>query len=255
MTKKEWFSRLRNFIQGMPQEEQRRIFDYYEELYADKRESGMSEWDIIAEFGNPQEVAGKMLTEMSTLHSEDTDYRAPATPACRAEGDRRESASPRYGAREEHGTAQSQYGAQPNAAQPPYGAQTQYAAQPQYAAATPPTPEKRKFSFGRLLVFIFLLIPCGAILFALIFAGWAAFLALTVSGVVVAIGGGGSAVYTLVTAFDGSTWLAYAGAGLALVGAGIGLTCICSRLMGVFWKLTGKLCKSFYHFVFRRVKA
>ena len=30
MTKKEWFSRLRNFIQGMPQEEQRKIFDYYE---------------------------------------------------------------------------------------------------------------------------------------------------------------------------------------------------------------------------------
>ncbi len=240
MTKKEWFSRLRNFIQGMPQEEQRKIFDYYEELYADKRESGMSEWDIIAEFGNPQEVAGKMLTEMSTLHSEDADSRA-AAPVYPAESDRR--ASPR--------TAPPGYGAPPQYSPPP-----QYAESPHYAESPQsPAAEKRKFSFGRLLVFIFLLIPCGAILFALIFAVWAAFLALTVSGVVIAIGGGGSAIYTLATAFESGTWLAYAGAGLALVGAGIGLTCICSRLMGVFWKLTGKLCKSFYHFVFRRVKA
>ena len=229
MTKKEWFSRLRNFIQGMPQEEQRKIFDYYEELYADKRESGMSEWDIIAEFGNPQEVAGKMLTEMSTLHSEDADYRTAAAPVYPAERDRRAS---------------------PRTAVPGYAESPHYAESPQSPAA-----EKRKFSFGRLLVFIFLLIPCGAILFALIFAVWAAFLALTVSGVVIAIGGGGSAIYTLATAFESGTWLAYAGAGLALVGAGIGLTCICSRLMGVFWKLTGKLCKSFCHFVFRRVKA
>lgn len=217
MTKREWMARLKNYIQGLPLEEQKKIFDYYEELYADKRESGMTEWDIIAEFGNPQEVAGRMLTEMSTLHEPEDGFYAPRTQ----EAD--------------------------------YGAATRSTE----GSSLPPQEvrSRKKFSVGRLLVFLFVLIPCGLLLFALIAACWAVFLALTVSGVVVAVGGGITSAYTVATSFGTSLWLAYAGIGLAAIGAGIALTCICSRFMGGFVTLTRKLFRGFRNFISRRAAA
>ena len=220
MTKKQWFARLGRFIGGLPAEERKKIFDYYEELYADKRESGMTEWEILAEFGNPQEVAGKILSEMSTLHSEDLD----------------------------DGDAEDWEDEKPS----------RKVKKRKRAQDFPPQDEtrvKRKFSLSRFFVFLCVLLPLGILLFALLVAAWAIFLALTVAGVAVALGGGGASVYTLVTAFDATVWVAGAGAGLVCVGVGVLLCSIAGRLVGFFVKMTGKLCKSFANFVFRRVRA
>lgn len=63
MKKKKWFHLLKKNLVGLPKKERVRIIDYYDELFLDKYESGMSEWQIIGEFGDPSQAAFKILTE------------------------------------------------------------------------------------------------------------------------------------------------------------------------------------------------
>lgn len=63
MTKWEWESALKQHLARLSEAEQERALGYYQELFADKAEAGMSETRIIAEFGNPADVAEKILAE------------------------------------------------------------------------------------------------------------------------------------------------------------------------------------------------
>lgn len=63
MTKYEWERELKRHIAVLPKNEQARIFDYYSEIFEDRIEAGMQEKDIIYEFGNPFDVAQKILSD------------------------------------------------------------------------------------------------------------------------------------------------------------------------------------------------
>ena len=63
MTKYEWERELKNNLKRVPEAEVARILDYYNELFADKAEEGMSEKEIIRKFGNPFDVAYKIFYE------------------------------------------------------------------------------------------------------------------------------------------------------------------------------------------------
>ena len=63
MSKYEWEKELKKQLSSLPEEEQKPIFDYYGEMFEDRFESGMSEADIIREFGNPYDVAQKILAD------------------------------------------------------------------------------------------------------------------------------------------------------------------------------------------------
>lgn len=63
MTKYEWERQLKKGISGLPKSEQQRVLDYYNELFSDKIDAGMREQEIIAEFGNPYDVANKLLVD------------------------------------------------------------------------------------------------------------------------------------------------------------------------------------------------
>lgn len=63
MTKYEWERRLRKCLDDLPSREKDKVFDYYDELFADKIECGMREEDIIDEFGSPYEVAERIRNE------------------------------------------------------------------------------------------------------------------------------------------------------------------------------------------------
>lgn len=63
MTKYEWETELKKNIRRLPDDEIKRVMDYYGELFADKAERGESEREIINEFGNPVDVADKILSE------------------------------------------------------------------------------------------------------------------------------------------------------------------------------------------------
>lgn len=63
MTKWEWESELNRLLTRLSIAERERALGYYQELFADKAEAGMREEQIIAEFGNPADVAEQILAE------------------------------------------------------------------------------------------------------------------------------------------------------------------------------------------------
>ncbi|MCL2061039.1 MAG: DUF1700 domain-containing protein [Firmicutes bacterium] len=87
MTKYEWEKELKNNLKRLPQEEIARIVDYYNELFADKAESGSSEREIIRGFGNPFDVAYKIIYDSGAVaaQAEETPPSAPAQTEAKAD--------------------------------------------------------------------------------------------------------------------------------------------------------------------------
>lgn len=84
MTKFEWERQLKKGLSGLPAAEQQRVLDYYGELFSDKIDAGMKEEDIVAEFGNPFEVANRILVDFysdgkSTPETDEFIYSEPET--------------------------------------------------------------------------------------------------------------------------------------------------------------------------------
>ena len=65
MTQRKWERALKRFLSPLPRSEQKSIVAYYREMYQDKLELGLSESEILAEFGSPQACAGRMIAESS----------------------------------------------------------------------------------------------------------------------------------------------------------------------------------------------
>ena len=63
MTRIEWENELKKNMKGLPESEQTRVLEYYNEMFADGIEFGKSEKQLIAEFGNPVDVAYRIMTE------------------------------------------------------------------------------------------------------------------------------------------------------------------------------------------------
>lgn len=63
MTYIQWRDELNSYLGSMPTEEKEKVFSYFAEMYADKRDAGLSEEEIVAEFGAPYDVARRILSE------------------------------------------------------------------------------------------------------------------------------------------------------------------------------------------------
>lgn len=65
MNWKKWERTLKRFLSPLPKSEQKEIAMYYREIYEDKLDLGLTEQEILAEFGSPQACAGRMIAESS----------------------------------------------------------------------------------------------------------------------------------------------------------------------------------------------
>lgn len=63
MTYNEWRDELKTNLLCVSEAERRRVLDYYAEAYADRREAGFSEREIIDEFGAPYDAARRILND------------------------------------------------------------------------------------------------------------------------------------------------------------------------------------------------
>lgn len=63
MTYNEWRDELKSNLLSVPEAERKRVLDYYAEAYADRRDAGFSEREIIEEFGAPYDAAQRILSE------------------------------------------------------------------------------------------------------------------------------------------------------------------------------------------------
>lgn len=61
MTYNEWRDELKSNLLCVAENERRRVLEYYAEAYADRREAGFSEREIIADFGAPYDAAQRIL--------------------------------------------------------------------------------------------------------------------------------------------------------------------------------------------------
>lgn len=68
MTYNEWRDELKDNLLCVSESERKRVLDYYAEAYADRREAGFSEREIINEFGAPYDAAQRILNEGDDLN-------------------------------------------------------------------------------------------------------------------------------------------------------------------------------------------
>lgn len=63
MTYNDWRDELKSNLLSVSESERKKVLDYYAEAYADRREAGFSEREIIEEFGAPYDAAQRILSE------------------------------------------------------------------------------------------------------------------------------------------------------------------------------------------------
>lgn len=178
MKKKKWFRLLKKQLKRFPKKERKEIIDYYEELFNDKYDTGMSEWQIIGEFGDPFQAVRKILTEDV---SDAKIYRGGEAEYGYADADARRDFDNGY-PRERGGNtdlfddpdqrrAERYADDRRQTHTPPYR-------QPVYAAPPRPRPESRRAKpetpgMGKIVCTVILGILLGGFLIGIFFALWA----------------------------------------------------------------------------------
>ena len=215
MTKYEWESELKKNIHRLPADEIARVMEYYDELFADKIERGYNEYEIIGQFGNPVDVADKIL---SGYEGELADASASVPPPAAKRTDGQTEAQQAQTAR-----AMSD--------EPP-------AALPERKADAPVSAPRRAVRGERAAIVILVLLFTGFAPLLIAATVWIVAAAVRVAGFACAAGGAAATLWSVVTVFRGAVGAGAAQAGmcLALCGVGILLATLCCK----GWKYLGK---------------
>lgn len=221
MTYTEWRDELKDNLLCVSENERRRVLDYYAEAYADRREAGFTEREIIADFGAPYDAAQRILYEKvddSEFYSEEP-----------TEKTRREIKRENRERRREEQNARGEQNAQPSYTPP----------QPDYSQPAPtPAPasaNKDDYTWVFVLLCVIFCVP----LFGLIMTMVGITIGFCVAPVAV-IAGGAVAIGTSFAPIIGgelSYGLYSLAGGIIAVGVGIALCPICFKLVGLMWKL------------------
>ncbi len=216
MTYTEWRDELKSNLLCVSESERRRVLEYYAEAYADRREAGFTEREIIADFGAPYDAAQRILGGDA--------YEAPQREERREVPKRDEP-------------VRDEYFSEPPA--PPRPAV--YREEPKRNAEREKEKKqtkKVKTSWVFILLCIIFAIPVFAIIMALSAITVAAFLApfiVLIAGIgEIALGVG--AMFTSI--LEG---LIRVGFGLVLFGIGVILISVLPRIAKLFWTFFKKL--------------
>ncbi len=207
MTYIKWKDEVESYLLSLPQEERQKIFSYFSEMYADKRDAGKSEAQIIEEFGAPYDVAQRILA--------DTKEQPPVQ-----DGQRTEAANVN-GGNYNYNYYNYNYGGAPQ-----YDRQAPQSPPP--APAQEPQP-KKKPGAGRIIVSIILTIALVGLTAGLI----GSTLALIVEGFI-SIGATSGAL--VASQCGGAVGAAIIGWGLIMCGIGILLLAPFGALCKILWR-------------------
>ena len=205
MTYTEWRDELKSNLLCVSESERRRVLDYYAEAYADRREAGFSEREIIEEFGAPYDAAQSMLADNQVPYAE--------APADAATPPKAKTAPPFY--------IPPQTPPRPAITTPP---------QPQPA----PVNDKTENNTGYVILCVVLAVPVTM----LILLAAITTVALCVTPIL-AIASGGAMVGAAAGTFIAGE-VAYGfyvlGVGIAALGVGIALCPLFFKLTALIWK-------------------
>lgn len=242
MTKYEWETELKKNIHRLPPDEIKRVMEYYGELFDDYAERGKSETEIVFEFGNPVDVADKILSEYVSENGELPDDAprtvAPPTPAERetSESERQKTVPPPVDPPKQSEPEISKIAVERDEPVINAGAGSE---QP----ATQSDTARSDKSALRVAVFVLLNIATGFAFFIAAGVLWIVIGALAASGAALAAGG----AYTVATSIgvaavsSAGSGIAQIGMGIAAIGIGIALTVLSVKLIKLCAQLTKKL--------------
>lgn len=269
MTKYEWESELKKNVHRLPAEEIRKILEYYDEIFADKIERGLSESEIVRQFGNPVDVADKILSEYDGELKDESPVPTPDMRRDEANGEKpRETQKraepeksaplpspqsnnaetpgneklvpPAHGNETDKSTVAS---GEEKLVPPAHGG---VAASPSPAfdeplvppykparAATKPSVQKRDEGLhgDRLALFLVLNIVTGFVFFILVGAVWIVLATLVAAGGAMALGGIAGTVVSVFHALSGSGAAGVAQIGGCVALCGIGLLFLVGCIM------------------------
>ena len=205
MTYTEWRDELKSNLLCVSESERRRVLDYYAEAYADRREAGFSEREIIEEFGAPYDAAQSMLADNQVPYAE--------APADAATPPKAQTAPPVY-------------------SPPP--------TPPRPAITTPPQPQpapvndKTENNTGYVILCVILAVPVTMLILLAVITT----VALCVTPILSIASGGamvGAAAGTFI-AGEVAYGLYVLGVGIAALGIGIALCPLFFKLTALIWK-------------------
>lgn len=87
MTYRQWEKTFKKRLSRLPKEERERALGYYAELYGDKLDAGVSESEIVREFGDAKDAADKIIAEYSestSVQGKTAEQRTAGDTAARA---------------------------------------------------------------------------------------------------------------------------------------------------------------------------
>lgn len=209
MTYNEWKDELKSNLLSVSAEERRRVCDYYAEAYADRREAGFSEREIIEEFGAPYDAAQRILCE-------------------RDEGEEAQT-------REKGDFEKKTDNGRDTFFDPP---EREEAGQEKPRREKPQKAEREASSVAGTLLFVLLCVVLWAPIFSMFMVCFGITVALGVLPVALLAGGVGSFCATIaaLTGGAGIAALTAFGTGLAAIGSGLILFPLCIKGISLLWQ-------------------
>ncbi|MBD5131486.1 MAG: DUF1700 domain-containing protein [Clostridiales bacterium] len=249
MTKYEWEHELKKNIHRLPSDEIARVLDYYNEMFEDYIERGKSEREIIREFGNPADVADKILSEYDgELLPEDGHISTPfdEPTATKKQSEPKKPSEPIKQVYD--GIFEGYDDNKPDEFIEVKNVKTK----PKRESAIEPS-EYDKLSESdkrnlKVAIFLIINVVTGFGLVIAAVALWIVLAAFVISGIGIGIGGVYSVVVACGPLFSGAagSGLAQLGIGIALIGLGIVITMLCVKGIRLYAVLTQKLFKSIF---------
>ncbi len=209
----EWRDELKSNLLCVSESERKRVLDYYAEAYADRRDAGFTEREIIEEFGAPYDAAQRIL-------SENADYYDEPPKSYTREDRRREKRERREEKNREDSDKRTYY------------SDYYYNAPP----APPAQPQKQRedYTWVFVLLCIIFAIPIFIVVMAMVgvtIGFCVAPFSVLISGVAT-VGAGVGALFT-----DSAYGAATIGAGLVIFGLSLVIMPLCFQLVKWMWKL------------------
>lgn len=244
MTYNEWRDELKNNLLSVSESERRRVLDYYAEAYADRRDAGYSEREIIDYFGAPYDAAQRILydTYDDAPLSEEPAKTIEREYAQEQRHERREERSrARVEKREERERARVERRERRDDERYYDYDRPQARVAPAYADGASGRTQTKKRE-DHTWVFVLLCIVFAIPLFALVMAMVGVSISLCVAPIGVLIGGIGSIISGVAELFTSVTAGLYMiGEGVVVLGVSIILIPLCTKLVKLMWKLFKKL--------------
>lgn len=208
MTYNEWKDELKSNLLSVSAEERRRVCDYYAEAYADRREAGFSEREIIEEFGAPYDAAQRILCE-------------------RDEGEEAQTREKDFEKKTDNG--------RDTFFDPP---EREEAGQEKSRREKPQKAERETSSVAGTLLFVLLCVVLWAPIFGIFMACFGITVTLGVLPVSLVVGGVGSLCAGFAALFGGAGVAALTAFGTGLAGIGLGLILfpLCIKGISLLWR-------------------